>query len=320
MIKLLLTTATLTAGCMISSANAQIQSMNPLPGDVFTYEFFDLTVADSGSIGAGQVWDFSGAVSQGDTYTKTFRTLTTQEQGDYPGANLAYTEDGDPTVYLMNASADSLADLGETSFTFSNPMVLYKYPMTSTTDFTDVSGVSGIPGFTFDGTIRTFSQGTGKLITPFGTYNNVIKIRRKGVVNYDLFGSQDQVLVDSYVWINADNRSELLLIESSDYVNDSEEDEMMAYFLKNGAFAGVKQISKDAFSLYPNPAQGTVYLKSAGETPVSYTIYSVAGAAIRTANYTASQGISTEGLQPGEYILQVEAASGMMSHVKFSKI
>ncbi len=320
MIKLLLTNVTLITVCAVSQAHAQIQTMNPTPGDIFTYEYFDLTAADSGSVGMNQTWDFSDATTLDETLTKTFRALTTQEQNDYPQANLAYTEDSDPTVYLMNASADSLVDLGETDFMFTNPMVLYKYPIGSTYNFTDNSGITGVPMFTFNGTMQTFSQGSGTLITPFGTYNNVMKIRRNGVINYTLAGSPEQVLVDAYVWINADNQTELLTIESSDYVNNTETDETSAFFLRNGAFASVHKISGDVFSLYPNPAHDVVYLKSAVETPVTYKVYSVAGVEVQIGKYVAGQGVSTAGLQVGEYILQIETESGSVGYVKFAKV
>lgn len=317
MIKLLLTTGTIFTACAL---NAQIQTLNPQPGDVFTYEYFELAVPDSGSIGANQTWDYSDATSMGGTLTKTFRALTTQEQGDYPDANIGYEESGDPTLYLMHASADSLVNIGETSFMFSNPIMMYKYPLSSTSDFTDNFGVSGVPMFTFDGTMRTYAQGTGTLITPFGTYNNVIKLRRKGLINMSLGGMSDQIIVDSYVWVNADNKSELLSIESSDYVNDTEEDEIAAYFLKNGAFAGVDELSKNRFKIYPNPAQEVIRLESAtAEAPVSYTIFSITGAKAQSGKYT-SNGISTGNLQTGEYILQAEMLNGAVSYQKFSKI
>lgn len=320
MIKLLLTTTTVIATCATLQVNAQIQNMNPSAGDVFNYEYFDLTVADSGSVGNNQTWDFSGAVSTEETGSKTYRALTTQEQVDFPTANLAYTEGSDATVYLMNANADSLTELGDTEFLFDNPIVLYKYPIGGYFSFTDNAGVSQPPLVNIYGSVQTFTQGTGTLITPFGTYENVMKVRKKGNMHVTIAGTNEEVLLDSYIWINPDNKTELLTIESTDYVNDTEQDEMFAFFLKNGAFASVNEIEKNIFSLYPNPANDVVYLKSASETPDSYEIYSVAGVLVQSGKYAMNQGISTENLQVGEYILKATTSNGTMSHVKFSKI
>lgn len=303
-----------------ASAQVQIQNLNPVAGDEFKFEYFDLTVADSGSIGNNQVWDFSGASSTGSTNIKTYRALTAQEQSDYPTANLAYTEDGDPTVNLLHVSADSLADYGPTDFMYTNPIVYYKYPINSNSySFTDVSGISNIPMVQYSGTLKTYSQGTGTLITPFGRYENVIKLRRKGYMTYNAFGDQDQITVDGYVWVNADNKTELLNIERTKYASSPGEDDMEAYILKNGAFAGLEQLSENYFSVYPNPSRETVYVKSAGEMPASYKIFSVTGTEVQSGTYNA-QGISTSKLTNGEYIIRLETTSGSFSHVRLTKI
>lgn len=318
MIKLLLTTATLFTVSTFSQVNAQIQSMNPQPGDVFRYEYFDLTIADSGSIGNNQVWDFSEATSLDETFSKTFRALTPEEQSNYGFANIAYTEDSDPTVYLMHVSNDSLTDYGDASFVFNNPMVLYTYPITTTYNFSDDYGIAGSVGFSFDGDLKTFVQGTGTLITPFGTYKNVIKIRRKAHVDVDFFGTPDQIHVDQFTWINAENNSELLTIEKSDFVNDTEEDDMYAFFLKDGVVAGVDDLKLRGFVVFPNPANDFIQVESVFGEVVSYQIYSVPGALVATGNYT-SQGIGITSLETGEYLVKVKFDNGNSALVRFSK-
>lgn len=319
MSKILLTVIAFLTACFSFKAQAQVTHLNPSPEDIFEYEFFNLTIADSGSIGTNQVWDFSNAATSGEMYTKAFRALTAQEQTDFPQVNLAYTENGEPDVYYMHASADSLTEYGPSDFLFDNPMVLYTYPINATGyQFSD-NVTLDIPGFvSFNSNIQAWSQGSGKLITPFGTFENVIKIRKQNTTHTEMMGVAEEIHIRTFIWINADNNTEILMIEDVDFVNDTEEDYIDSRFLKNANVTGLDKIAANGFSMYPNPASDIIRINHVSQAPDNYSIYTVAGTLVQHGKYTGEINVHT--LSPGQYIIRTTTSQGHTGNLKFSKI
>ena len=318
MIRILLTVIAFLTACFTFKSYAQVNDINPAAGDVSTHEYANLVFADSGSIGPDQVWDFSGLTGTGELYTRSFRELTTQEQADVPGANIAYTENDEPDVYFMYCSADSLAEFGSAASLFENPMVLYSYPITvSGYAFTDAASIY-MPGVVeINVATQGWSQGAGTLITPAGVFENVIKVRKRAVTDMEAMGETEQIIINTFTWLNAENKNEILVIEDVDYVNDTEADYTESRFLKNAHVTGIATLAADAFSLYPNPASETIYIRHTTQAPEAYAIYSIAGILVQSGGY--SNGIDVSTLPAGEYVIRATHAQGA-AHLKFAKL
>lgn len=303
------------------TAKAQtISTLNPQAGMQHAFSYADLTIADSGSVGMNQTWDFSNASLLGSTTTRTYRNLTAQEQQAYPNATLAYTIDQEPEVYFMAAGADSLAELGDEGFPLANPAILYVYPITAENySFTDNVSAS-MPGvLDLNGTATMFAQGSGILITPFGTFANVIKLKRVAQSQLSFMGQLINATITTFIWVNADNQTELLSIDFTDYEDETEVDELSALFLTNGSALSVGEIQDISWSIAPNPVQSE--LRIAGEIPTgsSYVIYATTGQAIDRGGIPVNGTIDVSHLEPGNYLFTLLDGANRTSTIRFAK-
>lgn len=131
--------------------------------------------------GSNQVWDFSNVAfsSMGTSHLVT-QVDTTRYFSKFPTANCALIESDGSYSYLIK-SADSLVEIGGVR---GNEWVIYAdyvkrfvFPLSFQQSFTDTYNGKYNDNSTEIGTASYYYDAYGTLKTPFGTYNNVIRLQ-----------------------------------------------------------------------------------------------------------------------------------------------
>lgn len=156
-----------------------------------TYQVATPSTVDPGDSGANQTWDFSNLQSTpSDTIERIDSSNVPQDiAAALPNANLWYKvyngtsvsynaeqETSTSIALIANGAHDSASGIAYTQL-FTVPETSYHFPWSYGDAFTDSFQISGY-SFMIPYTMEYDAYGT--LITPFGTYTNVIRTRWNG--------------------------------------------------------------------------------------------------------------------------------------------
>jgi Secretion system C-terminal sorting domain len=298
----------------------------PQSGDNQYFTRCDTTGISAGSPGTGQTWDFSAVVPQGAGVTVNYGAPSGHPNGaTFPGSNLVQSYVG--FYKFFNATTDSLELTGERSVAntpcpYVKTPTLYIYPMNFGYMHSDSATGTYADGFISSvnrkGTYTVEFDGSGTLITPFATYNNVNRIRTLGVFR------------DSS-WTGA-AESDVLLLRYEWYVQGTRTPRMIVTFTSVSINAGPPQIGKDVWyadqnigladgqgdfgmTVSPNPAKGqaSVRYQLPASDEVSLTLLNSAGQTVRVirdgfqASGDNAAQIDLQGLASGLYLIRLQA-------------
>ncbi len=143
----------------------------------------------SGSVGAmgiGQVWDFSNEIYDDRIYSSYLTDPKNNEYGfNFPEANFC-DENGVQSYNFRKVTATEQSVLGVYSSTsvglikYTDPLTAMKlpikYPETQVDKFAANYSANGF-NMSKSGTVKTIYDGFGTLITPYGTYKDVIRFK-----------------------------------------------------------------------------------------------------------------------------------------------
>ena len=92
------------------------------------------------------------------------------------------------------------------------------------------------------------------------------------------------------------------------------------YTVKITGVLGVNEVSKSAFSVYPNPVNSVLNIATATSEKMSYKIFNLQGAVIMSGNVSASNNqIAVDAISQGVYFITMTAADNTSSTMKFIK-
>ncbi len=311
-------------GIVVSQAHAQpvinSSDVTPVAGEIFkTVNFYD--ESDPGNNGANVTWDFSGIQATEDD-TLMMRAVTPQSTGissSFPGATVAIA-DPDDYYYFLKAENNKLIEMGtgESSdvMPLSDTKELLRFPLTFGTTFTDTySGSAGDLLFSvdIDGKVTVTADAYGTLITPSGTFNNVLRIVTidSSTTIFSGFGFTDTTseVTTSYVWYQAGEHWPLLSINIF-------EDDMGNYF--NGFFL-YKEAPSAIFdkqralqlNAYPNPFTEKISLEgfdAKNNEKIQAQFITLDGKVVKQMELPASAQlqINVADLPAGSYIVQAQ--------------
>ncbi len=158
-----------------------VSDIDPLNNNYITFSSTSNTTNTVTASGVNQVWDFSGlSLTQIITITNT-SVATAPFATNFPTSNY-FTLQGfnsQEQFGIYKLSADKLEILGVTNAVnilanYQNPQTIFVLPLTYTTSYTDtfqLIGASGVESNT------TTYDAYGTLITPYGIFANVIRIK-----------------------------------------------------------------------------------------------------------------------------------------------
>jgi hypothetical protein len=147
---------------------------NPLVGDELIYNHSDYITP--GNAGANQTWNLSAMTTTASS--SEFVTPASTPSPGIPNANLSL-QVGSSTYYYYKANSVAFQNcsdiLGGAVLSYSDPEDILHYPFTFNGTFTDTYQGSGM-GISRNGTSTVTADGHGTLITPAGTYTNVLRV------------------------------------------------------------------------------------------------------------------------------------------------
>lgn len=169
--------------CSVSLAQPTLTAtgVNPVYGDV--YSGYTSGYISPGSSGANQTWNLASLTgSSGGTATAVAPASTTYGSS-FPGSNLSWDNNSSASESFYKTSPTAFQFYGIASSTtlmsYSNPEDFLRFPFTYNDTYYDTWAVQFVNGgYTFyrTGTTTVTADGYGTLITPNGTYNNVLRI------------------------------------------------------------------------------------------------------------------------------------------------
>lgn len=311
---ILLSSCYFIATAVIAQPTIQSSDFYPTIGESFSLNYG--SYISPGSAGNNVTWDLSGmtsssvvtvtALAANPSFAGTDMTLT------YSGQSSLYV-DFTTTEYNINGMFQIPTSA---TITYSDPMKYYEFPMSIGEAYTDnfeATFTSGGFLFTRTGTISNEVDGYGTLITPQGTYTNVLRVH--SVQEYtDVFdmGSMD-VVIDNYTWIKAGIHNEIAMVQTmtSDVGSGSS-----AYYISNTL--GIDKNELSSLKVYPNPSNDQITVSNSDRIDF-VEISDLNGKIVYTAN-TGSlvEVIDISRLENGIYYLTIHSnnAVGVQKIIK----
>ncbi|WP_165439440.1 T9SS type A sorting domain-containing protein [Chryseobacterium phocaeense] len=278
------------------------------------------TSITAGSAGANITWDFS-------TYTAV--NVVTATTNACPGQTNCFrfptanriTKPIAADTYDFSIMTDTEAasigsyfgpSLGDGTVTYTDPLINFKFPITYMQQFDDnyqFNSVSAASSTSEAGTQSFNADGYGTVITPTGTYNNVLRVKRMRSATQTAPGMPAMTYTnESYQWISQEAGTVLSFGINTITINGTTTVSKAISYLVPGALSTSETDKKKTdISLYPNPSSDMVNLKSDEEIK-NITITSLDGkAVVKTGNM---KNIDISKLPRGVYILKGELKNG----------
>jgi len=302
----------------VSGISAQItltaETSVPRVGDIFRYHVMEAEDWDITFGGENQQWDMSAA---GEGITSKVKYISVENSSEpSTQANLVSIseEAGNSLEIYYTASATGLAynktiinSMMETAInSYTDAMEVLRFPLTYGQEYDETfagtityknSGITlGIEGNT-----KIIADGYGKLELPFGTVNNVLRVKLVCNVYMDVEGL---VEVDTaYLWYNANTRN-IIAQYSLIYVEMGwgmeKYSSVLQYLSQDNIIGlGMKPTYDNSLSIYPNPTQGIINIE--GTTP-DVKLYNVNGVLLRQEK---SSTIDISEFSNGLYLMEI---------------
>lgn len=305
-----------------SVVNAQSLTRNDIGlqvGDNFT--IFQSGYHDPGANGTGVTWDLSAMNGQAGQIDVTVNNNSSGS--GFPNANIFLTVSGNNSYYnITNTYMETVgSEYSGGTQVYSDPLTMLTFPVTSSTDFTDTfeSSNTNTLGELVTGTIHVEFSGTGTLITPAGTFTDVVRIKQTQIVHH-MLNSVPQYVDTSvaYIWYKAGFHYQLAFVQS---VESTVSDFQQGYYTS----ATVNNLSTEEnqlfqVTIYPNPASERIQLQSNGKIS-DLKIYDVSGELVLDEAITHSPTIELNitDLNSGIYFIHVLDENGTSSVKRFIK-
>ena len=281
------------------------------------FSIFQSAYQDPGSNGTGVTWDLSamnGQLGQIDV------TVSTNNTSNLPNSNILIITSSGPRSYLnlTNTLMETVgSEYGGEIREFTDPQTMLTFPFTSSTDFTDtfVSNSSGLGG-NISGSIHVEFSGSGTLITPAGTFTDVVRVKQTRIQNYTSNSMPQVDTAVAYLWYKAGIHYQLAFVQSIEStVND----------LENGYYTSAANLSTEEnhlfyVDIYPNPASENIYIKSDGRIN-DLKIYHLSGELIleKEINDSPVIDLNTADLNSGIYFIHFFDENGTSCVKRFTK-
>lgn len=301
----------LGALCATFSAMAQpilnSTDINPTVGE--SMSMIQGNYISEGSGGNNVTWDLSAT-----TNNMAYNLSVSAATATTPNANIDLNYGGQSHMYQLNNAAgqqihNQLA--GTTMITFSDPMQYISFPFSMSTsyidDFTATFTSSGY-SFVRQGTIECEGDGYGTLITPSGTFTNVLRatITQLYTDTYSL-GTIDYE-VTSVVWYKAGYHNALATCVTLNTFQGTQQ--YTEYMVTTPLGLDAKDLSENV-NIFPNPVENSVFIDSQDAQIKSYELYNVQGELIYSSNENliAVNEIDMRSFNKGIYILKLTATN-----------
>lgn len=304
---------------MSFAINAQVtitgSDINPTVSDEFT--FVNGSFQSEGPSGGNQTWDFS-SVTGSNTFNNSYGSSS------FPNANLVEYNDGGTEIhYNVNNSTREIHRMvaGGVTIDYSNPMTVFELPLSMGTSGNDNFESSFFSGVQFErtGTTDWEVDGWGTLITPAGTFNDVIRVKMNQEILDDGGAMQVESNFEIYHWYKAGTNSPLLVVTYSEttIVGTPPQAAQVLQYLDLPLSTSDSYI--DEAKIYPNPVQDNMYIDIKNENVQSIRIIDIQGKEHLNTSFLPSINLSE--LDGGIYFVELLGSNhSILSRNKFIKL
>jgi hypothetical protein len=265
-----------------------------------------------GNPGPGETWDFSNYSGPNVATYSGVNPAGTPYVGLYPAADVCsyapgpgqyeYLEDDMAATHLLGANAASA------SLNFSaNKQTFLVFPLTYNDTWTDTYQASGNNAgfpFTRTGTITAEADGYGTLITPNGTYTNVLRIYYyQTFTDNSSSGSYDG---EQSTWSWYKEGIHYPIFSITDALYDGFPSFSMGTY--NDAPTGFDEPAAAEFvSVYPTPANAELFVKLGSSSSLrNYELTDITGRKILSGELSRQlNAINTQNIPAGHYMLRI---------------
>ena len=265
-----------------------------------------------GNAGPGETWDFGNYNGPTVATYSGVNPTGTPYVGQYPAADVCsyapgpgqyeYLEDDNAATFLLGANS------AQASLNFSaNKQTILVFPFTYNDTWTDTyqaaGNNAGFP-FTRTGTITATADGFGTLITPHGTYTNVLRIYYYQTYT-DNFGT-DLYDGEQSTWSWYKEGVHYPIFSITDALYDGFPTISMGTY--NDAPTGLnEQTAAMPVSVYPTPAKDELFVEmGANHTVSKYEILDVTARTVLIGELTSQLNtIGVKDITAGHYLLKI---------------
>jgi hypothetical protein len=300
---------------------------SPMVGDVFITNITN--AVPPGSAGASQTWNLS-SMTMTSTSTSTATTAASTPSGSsFPSSNVALY-DGSSYAYYQTSTGSWLNNgsvAGGVVFSYTNAEVMLNYPFTFGNSVVDAWGCnwsSGSINFIRFGTSTITADGHGTVITPAGTFSNVLRVHL--IQSYKdsstTFPLNLNYLNDQYLWYRPGTHYP---VAGTYTISTSSGPSSSGFYLSN-VVTGVKENENTigAFEVFPNPAQNELNLNytSVLSTEAELSVYNVTGQKVLENKININKGanemkLNVSNLSAGVYYIQLQANGTLIKNDRF---
>lgn len=283
--------------------------LNANIGEVFNAN--QTNYVSPGSAGVGQTWDLSSMAT-----TSSYNVSHSAANPGFPSTNITQTfSAGGAIMYYNFGSGGQVVhgvDANGVLITYSNPATQVGFPISvgvsGSDDHVATYNSGGFP-FTRAGITSWEVDGSGTLITPNGTYTNVLRAFLVQDYSDTWTGPTVDYLVEIYAWFKAGIHypiAEVLSLNST--IGGTTE---YGYYLTGNV--GLEEDTDLNFTLYPNPANTEITITQFNGNLNALVITDLNGKQVAQSDEFKID-IST--LDPGLYFLLVIDKNGNKSEAQ----
>jgi hypothetical protein len=280
--------------------------LNGVIGESISYTQADWM--DPGAGGAAQTWDLSG-LNPTTAATVTYATAN----GSFPATNVTELYSDGSEIYYSNTATGQVMhgiNAGGTVITYSNPQTYLEFPLSMSVSGSDThlaTFISGGLGFTRGGSTTWETDGWGTVITPNGTYSDVLRVKLTQTYTDTYSGGIINYYTEVYLWLKAGVH--FPIASSANITSDLGGAQYSTYQTGN---VGLDALDPSILSVYPNPTDGNVTL--AGVTSGDYQVISNDGRIVLQGTINgASTSLDLNQFQSGTYRLVVKQERGILT-------
>jgi hypothetical protein len=303
----------------------------PAPGNSYVFVVAD-PVTLSG-VGAGQVWNASGALQNTDALVDLVATSSSSASASFPGADVVVAADGSET--FIDVASDGLYILGSynpglpVTSVYSDPYLYLQYPCTLGTAWSDTYAGS----YTYNG--DTYAQsgsgtyeatGYGSLVLPWGTVDNVLRV--DGSETYEESGNGNSYVYDAvftYYYKPGVGYFVARSIDASATFNGAPAGMQQAFLFleQNSIGMGEQAAASIGMEVFPNPAKDEATLLFTAEGTLSLQVIDGAGRTVlqrslpRAGAGLFRETLDVSGLSDGLYTAIVSGTDGQRGAARF---
>jgi hypothetical protein len=265
---------------------------NPVIGESFDMHKTAWETAGSG--GANVTWNFLHLYDSGLLSVPIVDPSTTTNGAEFPDANISY-ELGNNSYYYKNSTQKSQlvgayvysGDV-DTTIIYDDYIDELRFTMNYNESYTDDAAghftfkYSGnLIDFERDGSVDVSADGYGTLITPEGTYTDVLRVKQiethRDSGNYWGLSIIMNNTVEIYKWYKPGVHFPILIFAEYNFP-DIPENQKLAYYM-DGNSVNIDKLKNSKQFFYPNPADKVIYLKDCLNCEIA--IYNVIGNTVK---------------------------------------